>query len=176
MATKKQEEQWRDIPNYEGRYLISNQGRVKSLVCNSHQNPILSPHIRNGYLEVGLIDSNKRRTCVGIHRLVCSAFHGLIPSGMQVNHIDGNKLNNAPDNLEIVTPSQNSIHAFRLGLSKPFSNGLQKKVAMISEGGICKTFDSIRAMCREMNFDRRTVQRSIMGVYGNVYGYKFELI
>lgn len=167
---------WEDIPQYEGRYQASNYGRIKSLVCHSHQSPILSPHIRNGYLEVGVIDGKGRRTCVGIHRLVAAAFLGRIPDGMQVNHIDGNKLNNDIGNLEIVTPSENSKHAYRMGLSKSSDNGFRKKIVIIKNGVIEKTFDSIRDLCREKGFDRRTVQRSLSGFYGPRYGYKFKLV
>lgn len=169
-------EVWKDIPNYLGRYQASNLGRIKSLVCHRHQDPILSPHVRGGYKEVGLIDSNGRRTCVSIHRLVASAFYGDIPKGMQVNHIDGNKFNNNSSNLEIVTPQENSIHAFRTGLSKPFSNNWDKKVAAIKDGKIERVFNSIRQMCREMNYDRRTIMRCLSGVYGKRYGYTFKLV
>jgi DNA-binding CsgD family transcriptional regulator len=51
-----------------------------------------------------------------VHRLVVLAFVGRIPRGKQVNHIDGDKLNNDIQNLEIVTPEQNREHAKRTGL------------------------------------------------------------
>ena len=47
-----------------------------------------------------------------IHRLVWQHFRGPIPPGYQINHIDGNKSNNAIGNLELVTPSENARHAW----------------------------------------------------------------
>ena len=54
-----------------------------------------------------------------VHRLVAMAFIGEIPEGYEVNHKDGNKSNNHYLNLEIVTSSQNILHAYRTGLAKP---------------------------------------------------------
>ena len=51
-----------------------------------------------------------------VHRLVAEAFHGLIPAGYTVNHMDGNILNNAASNLEIITHAENMRHAYEFGL------------------------------------------------------------
>lgn len=50
------------------------------------------------------------------HRAVWEAFHGPVPSGMQLNHKDGDKLNNSLSNLELVTPKENMAHARANGL------------------------------------------------------------
>jgi len=73
-------------------------------------NPSVSPA---GYLRIG------QYICSGgsVHQLVIEAWKELVPKGMQVNHIDGNKLNNHIDNLEIVTPRENTIHAYKNGLA-----------------------------------------------------------
>ena len=55
------------------------------------------------------------------HRLHWIIKVGEIPKGMEINHIDGNKLNNRIENLECVTPSENKRHAIRTGLKTPKS-------------------------------------------------------
>ncbi len=65
-----------------------------------------------GYLRVKFAG---RLHCV--HRLVAVAFLGPVPAGKEVNHKDGDKLNNRPENLEYVTRSQNMLHANEKGLA-----------------------------------------------------------
>lgn len=86
-------------------YEVSNLGRVKG------PRKILKPFSDTcGYQQVD-VRGNK-----AIHKLVANAFLGETPAGMRVDHIDGNKLNNALTNLEIVTHSENIKRAFRIGL------------------------------------------------------------
>lgn len=70
----------------------------------------------DGYLQVrALVDG--RRFNAGAHRLVWRFFNGPIQHGYTVNHKDGVKSNNHPDNLEPATYSENAIHAHEMGLS-----------------------------------------------------------
>lgn len=55
--------------------------------------------------------SNKKSTYAYAHRIAWSTLRGPIPPGRVVNHLDGNKGNNAPGNLEVVTHQQNVRHA-----------------------------------------------------------------
>jgi hypothetical protein len=75
----------------------------------------------DGYKEIILSDCSRRRS-VRVHTLVWETYKGKVPKGLQINHKDGNKLNNALDNLEVVTNAQNVRHAFLTGLypSKDF--------------------------------------------------------
>lgn len=50
------------------------------------------------------------------HRMIWASVHGPIPDGMQINHINGIKTDNRIENLELVTASENTKHAYRLGL------------------------------------------------------------
>lgn len=66
----------------------------------------------SGYLQVRLMRDSKR-VFAAAHRLVWIYFNGPIPQGITVNHKDGNKSNNSPDNLELATYSQQRHHAIK---------------------------------------------------------------
>lgn len=103
-------EVWKDIQGYEGRYQISTCGRVKSL---SHvrylgtsgykrfKEKMLAPvYNQKGYARVGLKDKNHHQRTLSIHRLVAEAFIPNPDNLPQVNHKDENKSNNNVENLE----------------------------------------------------------------------------
>ena len=111
---------WKDIKGYEGKYEISNFGRVKSHVKigtpTYYKTPILSTP---GYYTVCLSKDGKVSYSVGIHRLVAEAFvENTDKTKTEVNHKDGNKLNNYYENLEWVTRKENNEHAIKSGLRK----------------------------------------------------------
>lgn len=98
------QEIWKDIPNYEGLYEVSNFGRVR----NRH-GIILSPsrcRNRGGYHQVGLVKDGKRKF-YRVHRLVWMGFNGPIPDNMEVNHMDQDVTNNRLDNLNLLTRTDN---------------------------------------------------------------------
>lgn len=114
-------ERWADIRGFEGKYQVSDEGRVLSLArtiktknsYRTYRERFLNPGLAtNGYLVVnlsvaGIIVQRK------IHRLVAEAFLGL--SNLHVNHKDLNKTNNTLSNLEYVTAYQNALHAVKNG-------------------------------------------------------------
>lgn len=121
-------EEWRSAVGYEGFYEVSSLGNVRSLdrlvpakVGNGrqywgtrlHRGKELTPtgH-RKHYLKIEASIENRQHTVL-VHRMVADAFLGPRPEGCEVNHIDGNKHNNAAENLEYVTKSRK--HASRTG-------------------------------------------------------------
>lgn len=104
---------WKDIPDYEGLYIISNLGRIKSLCRATTSGKILKSSNNSEYPTVALCKNGKLKTYV-VHRLVLQAFLG--KSDLDANHIDGKKSNNRLDNLEYCTRSENLKHAYRTGL------------------------------------------------------------
>lgn len=120
-------EEWRAVPlkDFAARYEVSNHGRIRSLkLQRSVRRVFVSPF---GYQRVHLcLDYRKRDAFV--HRLVAIAFLGPVPKGKEVNHIDGNKLNNAVSNLEYITPQENKRHAVKHGLTARGERNIKAKL------------------------------------------------
>lgn len=95
------EEIWKDIDGYDGKYQVSNLGRIRSIYTgNKHRIIILKPMVqKNGYLYVALWKDNKKKNRL-IHRLVALAFVDNPNNYCEVNHKDENKENNSVENLE----------------------------------------------------------------------------
>lgn len=107
-------EQWRPIPDYPQHH-ASSWGRIKNVVTGRILAGTLT---RKGYRQYSLRGTRGRRVPFG-HRLVAAAFLGPLPLGNIVNHLDGQKTNNFPGNLEYTTPRGNARHAAALGLLRP---------------------------------------------------------
>lgn len=100
-------ENWKPIEEFEGLYMVSDKGRVKSKWRIRKQS---TSH--RGYSLVSLCKENKPKTHL-VHRLVAKAFIPNDNNLPEVNHMDGNKKNNDVTNLEWVTKSENERHSFR---------------------------------------------------------------
>ena len=96
-------------------YKISSEGRVMSKITNKILKTTINEY---GYEIVGLRTKPKKRVTKSIHRLVAKAFvENPDPDNYkEINHKDGNKLNNYMDNLEWTDRSGNMSHAFKTGL------------------------------------------------------------
>ena len=116
---------WRDIKGYEGYYRVSNLGEVKSTdrkvertdkQIRYFKEKIISPYISKcGYQRLALNKNNEQKL-FKVSRIVATAFILNPYNYPQVNHKDGNKLNDKADNLEWVNNKMNYIHASKLGL------------------------------------------------------------
>lgn len=94
---------WKEVPGYEGLYEVNNLGNVKK----SRSGRLLKPqNSKKGYLHVVLCRNGKEKG-FRIHRLVYSAFHGEIPAGFEVNHINEDKADNRLENLNLMSHKEN---------------------------------------------------------------------
>lgn len=117
-------EMWKNLKGYENQYKISNFGilkrKEKTNIDKRATRKIIPEHIvkgtvynnGKGYIMINLPENTRKL----IHRLVAETFIPNPENKPQVNHIDGNKLNNRVDNLEWVTAKENVHHAIRTGL------------------------------------------------------------
>ena len=113
----------RDIPGYEGRYAITEDGRVWSYKRPGKKSGgfLVNKVDKDGYLRIGLfgkrVDGKAKIFTSQVSRLVLTAFVGLPPAAdSQANHKDGNKQNNHYSNLEWSSPLENTHHAIRTKL------------------------------------------------------------
>lgn len=124
--------EWRNVVDFEGLYMVSSQGQVKSLSQLRYtakgfpyfsKEKIMSPGLcglKRNYLAVSLW-KNKKQTRHYVHRLVARAFIGDSP--LVINHKDNNPANNTVENLEWVTQMDNLVYANKQGRLKQWGVG-----------------------------------------------------
>lgn len=127
--------EWVTIPGYGGRYKINREGRVvaaPTIVTKKNGKTMRVPSriLRQtkvrGYLMVRLIGDNGRKQAL-VHRLLAQAFLPTWDPDLVVDHLDGNKLNNSIDNLEMCTSGENTARAWALGLVHPNARKGQRR-------------------------------------------------
>ena len=159
-------EEWKDIKGYEGRYQVSNLGRVKSLNYNrTNREKILSlnKHNKNGYYSVQLSKSNVCKRFL-VHRLVAESFIDNPNNYKEVNHKDENKSNNCVSNLEWCDRKYNVNYGTtkermietqkRNGKNKGSKNPASRKVQCITTG---RRFNSIKEATEYYYIDRHYI-------------------
>lgn len=138
-----EQEVWVPAFGYAGEYEVSSLGRVRSLDrvqrrsngkanCDFHiKGQLLKPYMTGkdeGYCTVSLRGKN-----VKVHRLVAESFLKPIEGKNEVNHINGDKHDNAVGNLEWVTTLENGHHALAIGLKK---SGVDAKGAKLTASDV----------------------------------------
>ena len=137
---------FRDFEKYE----VYEDGRIFSYYTNKFLKPQTE---KNGYKRVNLYDNKGKIKRYSVHRIVYEAVTGEpIPNGLQVNHIDENKENNAFGNLNLMTPKENTNYGTGIARrAKEISKALKgiipkakptKQVGAFQNGQLILTFPS----------------------------------
>lgn len=173
---------WRDIPNFEGHYQVSNYGRVKSLYFHNkmttiYRENILKPQIVRGYHRVVLCHNSKKTNYL-VHRLVAEVFLDNPNNKPCVNHKDGNKLNNFVNNLEFCTYSENEKHSHDVLGKQPIN---KKKINQYDlEGNFIRQWESLAEIGRYFNCNYTNFSLCCSGksksAKGFVWKYAMEVV
>ena len=161
------EEIWKTVKGYEGRYEISNMGRVRSFAQDSKEGKIKigNPNMR-GYLCILLYDGNGNKKWYFVHRLVADAFIENPNEYPQINHKDENKTNNCVDNLEWCTNEYNIHYGTRLervALSNRCCETTSSKIYSIDQDGNVEQYDSIGEAERQTGLCHSNIVRTLKG-------------
>ena len=152
-----QNEMWKDIKGYEGKYQVSNKGRVRSLPRNTRtgfrDGVILAP-IKDSF---GYMVVNLSRKLFKIHRLVAETFLDNPQNFKCVNHIDENKSNNCIDNLEWCTYAYNNNYGTR---NKRISVNTKRKRKILQldlDGNVVRVWESIMSASKYYGIGRTNI-------------------
>lgn len=173
------EEIWDYVPRFNKMVKVSTLGRIKSFYRYTSGKIIRCIDIDCfGYARVRI--KGKRYK---IHRLVAETFIPNPGNKREVNHKDGNKLNNRADNLEWATRSENQKHAYKIGLQKPSKkqkqavskwnkeNRIKKVYQYDDNGNLIHIYSSQQEASIALNIKTSTVSRILHGQKTNRYNY-----
>lgn len=158
------------------RYEVSNMGRVRTYYKTKDYFAEIKADVNpvSGYLQIHLaLDTGKQKT-YRLHRLVAKAWvEGWSENRDIVNHIDGNRLNNAASNLEWVSISENARHAYdklNSQRSRPYKRNGQFTKIILDEK---YEFKTIKALARFLGKSETQTQRYISGETPSPHTFKF---
>lgn len=170
-------EEWKDIKGYEGRYMVSNFGRVKSMKYRHHNTvEILKQDNNLGYKRVCLYTKNGKRKRIKVHRLVAEAFIPNPNNYLYINHKDENKNNNRVDNLEWCTQSYNINYGTR---TERANAKKQKAIIQIDrQNKFINRYNSITEIEKKLNYNRSNIIACAKGRLKTAYGYiwRYEIL
>lgn len=136
----KVKEIWKSIPKYEGRYEVSNLGRIRTIRFGRIS--VMRPHIHKGYCNLNVTDVNGVRKNMRVHRLVALAFIPNPENKPFINHKDCNRANNRIENLEWCNMSENVRHGYKYNENR--GTTAKRVVQMDLKGKKVNEFSSLR--------------------------------
>ena len=171
---------WNEIEGTHGTMEVSSLGRIRSLL-RADKTVLKFQHDAKGYQRVRITVQREKLT-LKVHREVAKAFIPNPDNKPQVNHIDGNKDNNAVENLEWVTNKENAAHAFGMGLFDTVvagakrSNESRKRPIAGFDPVSGKRFDFGSVSEAERHFNSRHISDVLKGKRQHVNGWTFSYL
>jgi hypothetical protein len=166
-------DEWLDVPGFEGLYKISNKGEILSAERNGTKGGLLKTSLdRYGYVKAVLNKNNKQHHFT-VHRLVALAF---IPNELnkpQVNHINGNRVDNDLSNLEWSTAKENVHHSFQFGKQTTVMRSVEATHIRTKETSV---FPSQREAAKKLGIGQANISSVLRGVYKQANGYTFQYL
>jgi len=168
---------WKDIKGYEGLYQVSDEGYVRRIYKDG-KTKLLKNRPSANYYTVCLSNKCEKKTCA-VHRLVAETFLQRPEGKTEVNHKDGDKLNNRVENLEWVTQQENQIHAIEHLSRNPFGKP-PKKVRSIDPVTLQTVAEYRSVTDASKSVGKMSARSAIInvcqGYQQTAYGYKWEYI
>jgi len=163
-------EEWKEVvlenvDMTDKKYFVSNLGRFKNSSGIIMDNYKVN---ENGYIRVFIYNKT-----YALHRLIALAFLANNDNKEQVNHIDGNKLNNSLKNLEFVNNQENQIHKFKIGLGNNFTRKITQYDLNMNK---IKVFNSITEAAKELNIGKSNIKGVITNYRKSAGGFIFKYI
>ena len=176
-------EEWKDIKGFEGKYKVSNTGKVLSLHFRKKNNPRLLKHTlsRLGYWTVSICGKDRL-----VHRLIAEAFIPNPENKPHIDHINTITTDNRIENLRWVTPKENlhnpiTFERRRKIMKALFGNKfgveahVHKKVYQYSlDGKFIKEWLCMSDACRYYKIDSGSITRCCQGKYNAVGGFQWR--
>lgn len=169
-----EKEVWKDIKGYEGFYKASNLGHIFSV----KRNIILKGGINSdGYYTVMLFKNGIGKS-YKVHRLIAETFIFNKKNLPQINHINGNKIDNRVENLEFVTSKENIKHAWEHKLAKgkygKYGNRAVKIIQLDLNNKEIKKYNSIMEAEKQTNISHTAISNCLKNLSKTSGGFKWK--
>lgn len=160
---------WKKIPNYDN-YSVSSLGRIRNDITLL----LLKPSLTCGYHKIRLSNNGQVKDIM-IHKLVYCIFNSIteIPKGYVIDHINGNKIDNAIDNLRLITLSEN----VKAALYETQTNSSCKRVVQYDKfNNFIAEYASCAEAARQLNLDSSTISKVCRGINKTHGGFIFKYV